>query len=278
MRLYLGLIASALFFVCAVTFFYPLIVVGATSLGAPDGTLTAANYIEVVGSHYYLRALVETSMFCVATSAVAVAWALPLAWRMGRDLRGARLLRGISQLNSAFAGILYGMLMIALMGNAGALTIIEARIFGTEHSAGLVYTTFGLALTYLSFQIPRAALIIAEAVAKLDPSLLKAARTLGARGLDVALLVSLPLIRPAIIDAFAFSFVLSMGSFGPALLIARSVTIYPAVVYREFTGFLNFGVAAAMALLLALIVIVANLAARALAGKTGRTLPEPRVI
>lgn len=275
MRLYLGLIASALFFVCAVTFFYPLIVVGATSLGAPDGTLTAANYVKVLSSRYYLRALVETSIFCVATSAMAVAWALPLAWRMGRDLRGARLLRGISQLNFAFAGTLYGMLMIVLMGNAGVLTIIEVGLFGTERSAGLAYTTFGLALTYLSFQIPRAALIIAEAVAKLDADLLKAARTLGARGPDLALLVTVPLIRPAIIDAFAFSFVLSMGSFGPALLIARTVTIYPAVIYREFIGFLNFGVAAAMALLLALIVIFANLAARALAGQTARALPKP---
>jgi|GEM_PF-2964498 putative spermidine/putrescine transport system permease protein len=279
MRTYI-LIMSLLIGVFAVmSLLYPLFIVAIQSVKGDGDVLTFAVYQKVLSGKYYMRALRETLIFCVATSALATLWALPLAWRMGRNLKGAALLRSVSQINFAFAGILYGMLIIALMGNAGALVIAERAVFGTEMTSGLAYTTFGLAITYLSFQIPRSALILSEAIAKLDGNLISAARTLGGRGPDTALLVVLPLIRPAILEAASFSFILAMGSFGPALLIARTVTIFPAVAYREFTGFLNFSVAAAMAMVLATLVLGVNFAMRRLADKHIAALrigPDPR--
>ncbi|TDN97592.1 ABC transporter permease [Halomonas ventosae] len=243
-------------------FFYPLVVLTGNSLTGQDGGFGFDAYAQVLSSSYFMASLRDTLIFCAVTSVVATAWALPLAWRIGRGLPGAGALRISSQINFAFAGIVYGMLVIALMGNAGALVLIERALFGTSTTAGLAFTLAGLAITYLSFQIPRSALILAEAIEKLDPALVPAARTLGAQGSQAAFLVTLPLLRPVIVEAASFSFILAMGSFGPALLLARSIPIYPAVIYREFTGFLNFSTAAAMAVILALIVLGLTTAVR----------------
>ncbi len=255
MRIIFGATGAVLATLFLAALAYPLVIVAGQSTLMPGNEIGFTTYSKVIGSSYYVSALKETALLCLGTSLLATVWALPLAWRMGRGKAGAVTLRAVSQINFAFAGILYGMLMIILMGNVGVLAIAEAKLLGTENSRGLAFTSFGLALTYLSFQIPRAALILATAVEKIDPTLLAAARTLGARGPAVAWFVIIPLLRPALIEAAGFAFILAMGSFGPALLIARTITIYPAVIYREFTGFLNFEVASAMALLLAGLVL-----------------------
>lgn len=250
MRAFMIVTTIALLGIFALGLAYPLATVILVSLTGEGGAPTLDVYRRVFASGYFMQALAETVMFCLVTSFIATAWALPLAWRIGRNGAGAHFLQTLSQINFAFAGIIYGMLMIVLMGNVGVLALLEAWLLGTEATRGLAFTAFGLGVAYLSFQIPRSALILAEAIAKMDPGLLAAARTLGGRGPAVTFLVVLPILRPALIEAAVFSFLLAMASFGPALLIARSVTIFPAVIYREFTGFLNFGNAAAMAILL----------------------------
>lgn len=271
MRAFRLLILTGLCAILAAGLAYPLLSVLRVSLTDAGTIPTLAVYLRVFANGYFMRALFETVLFCLATSILATFWAVPLAWRIGRGGKGGALLQTLSQINFAFAGIIYGMLMIVLMGNAGALALLEAWLLGTEATRGLAFTAFGLGVTYLSFQIPRSALILSEAVAKMDPGLLSAARTLGGRGPDVAFLVVLPILRPALIEAAVFSFLLAMASFGPALLIARTLTIFPAVIYREFTGFLNFGNAAAMAVLLLCVALGLSAVLRLAFGAVPRT-------
>ncbi|MGX0904727.1 ABC-type sulfate transport system permease component [Roseovarius sp. MBR-79] len=271
MRWFILAVSLALLGVLGFGLVWPLVTVARVSIIGAAGEITFETYGKVFGNAYFMRALVETVLFCLATSALASFWALPLAWRIGRGQSGARTLRALSQINFAFAGIIYGMLMIVLMGNAGVLALLEAWLLGSEATRGLAFTAFGLAVCYLSFQIPRSALILAEAVAKIDPGLLDAARTLGGRGPAQAWLVVLPLLRPALVEATVFSFLLAMASFGPALLIARSITIFPALIYREFTGFLNFPNAAVMAVLMLVVALVLSALMRLAFGRPSWT-------
>jgi putative spermidine/putrescine transport system permease protein len=69
-------------------------------------------------------------------------------------------------------------------------------------------------------------------------------------------MVILPTLRPALSAAFVLTFLMSVGSFGIALLVAKEIAIYPVIIFKEFTGFANFGIASAMAITLCLLVIL----------------------
>jgi len=175
MRAFKIAISVVLLGILALGLAYPLLSVFRVSLTGETGAPALSVYMRVFANGYFMRALTETVLFCFVTSVIATFWAVPVAWRIGRGRHGAHLLQALSQINFAFAGIIYGMLMIVLMGNVGALALAEAWLLGTEVTRGLAFTAFGLGITYLSFQIPRSALILAEAVAKMDPGLLAGA-------------------------------------------------------------------------------------------------------
>jgi ABC-type Fe3+ transport system permease subunit len=216
-------------------------------LGAP----TLANYKDMLGAGYFRNALLQTLAFCLFTSVGAALLGLPAAWRIGRSGPGAVLLRGFCQANYAFGGVVYGMLAVALIGNVGLVPIAEYQFLGTEMTRGFVYTTAGLVVAYAGFQIPRCALLLAQAVEKLDPDLLSASRTLGARPAQTAMFVTVPLLGGAIVNATVSTFLISIASFGVALLVTRSFPIFGMLVFKEFVGFANFGTACAMAVSLA---------------------------
>lgn len=217
---------------------------------------TLANYRIVLAGSYYVSSLAATLAFCAITSLIAVGIALPAAWRIGTGGVGSTALRIFCQMNYAFGSIVYGMLILVLFGNAGLIPVAEGILFSSEYSRGFAYTISGLALGYLGFQIPRSALVIAQAIENMDPNLIRAARTLGADRLQIAVMVILPTLRPALSAAFVLTFLMSVGSFGIALLVAKEIAIYPVIIFKEFTGFANFGIASAMAITLCLLVIL----------------------
>jgi putative spermidine/putrescine transport system permease protein len=256
----MGLAAFLLFMMAAVG--VPAAEVLHVSLLDETGAFTLEHYREVLGDGYFRAALVQTVLFCALTSLAAAMLALPAAWRIGRAGRGATWLRVFCQANYAFGGIVYGMLMVALIGNVGLVPLAEAALFGSDLSRGFVYTVPGLAIAYFGFQIPRSALLLAQAIEKLDPDLLRAARTLGARPAQTALLVLLPLLRGAIANTALSTFLISIASFGVALLVSRALPIYTVLIYKEFIGFSNFGTATAMAVVLSLSTLAVVAAAR----------------
>lgn len=234
------------------------------SLRTGDSGWTLANYADVLHSSYMLQALAGTVAFCTVTAAAATLMSLPAAWWMARQRRGARFLRMMCQVNFAFSGVVYGMLIVTLLGNAGVLALLEQAVFGTSLTRGYVYSLGGLAVGYLGFQIPRAALIVAQSIEKLDPAALSAAKVLGASPAQVACLVVLPQLYRPMGTAFFAILMMSMASFGTALLIARSIEIFPVLIFREFTAFGDVNRAAAMGVLLAGATLALDMAARRL--------------
>ncbi|MGZ5902123.1 MAG: ABC transporter permease subunit [Reyranella sp.] len=258
----------ALLIFMAVAVLVPAAEVLRVSLLDASGDFTLDHYQQVLGDPYLVSSLLATLAFCAGTSIAATLLALPAAWRIGRGGRGARYLRAFCQANYAFGGIAYGMLVVALIGNVGLVPLAEGALFGTEATRGIAYTIPGLVIAYFGFQIPRAALLLAQAVEKLDPRLLDAAHTLGARPFQTTWMVVLPLLRGALMSTALSTFLISLGSFGVALLVSRKLTIYAVVIYKEFLGYSEFGTATAMAVILSASALLAALAARRLNGRS----------
>src|SRR5690606_3009986 len=90
----------------------------------------------------------------------------------------------------------------------------------------------------------------------LDVRLREAAQLLGARPIQVLRAVDLPLLAPALLVGAVFSFTVSLGDFGAALLLARpDYPTVPVVIGRLLgqPGAENYGQALALSTILMLI-------------------------
>jgi len=211
----------------------------------------------VLSAGRYRTALLNSLALSAAAAAVAVVLALPPAWVLARHrFRGRALLRAAISLPLTFSGVLVGFLMIAMLGRAGAVPRLAGLLAGRELLAGAAYTSAGLFLAYLYFEVPRAVTTLEAALRRLPAELDAAARTLGAGRLDRLLRVWLPLAAPALRATLAITF--SMGSFGVALVLARRFTVAPLEVYTELVSFLDDAVAGALCLVLASLTLVAD--------------------
>ena len=115
--------------------------------------------------------------------------------------------------------------------------------------------SFGAVLTGMVYQaFPYTVLVLYPSVARLDPSLVEAARTLGASPLLAFFNLVVPVLRNALLATFIMVFVFALGSYLLPQLLGRpqhwtlSVLITDQAIYQS-----NMPFAAAMAIFLVLV-------------------------
>ncbi|MHA7683159.1 ABC transporter permease [Cupriavidus sp. PET2-C1] len=213
------------------------------------GEKGASVYWTVISSERYLHSLMVT----VLLSATVTLATLIIAGITGTFLErnavpGKALLVAMLTFPLAFPGVVIGFMVIMLGGRNGLLAIVSDWLVGDRWT--FAYGLAGLFVGYLYFSIPRVILTVMAAVAKLDASLEEAARSLGAGRWRVVRDVMLPALMPAMISSGAICFATSMGAFGTAFTLATQLDVLPLTIYNEFTNYANFGMAAALSLLL----------------------------
>ncbi|MDO9023769.1 ABC transporter permease [Zwartia sp.] len=101
----------------------------------------------------------------------------------------------------------------------------------------LVGTLGGLVLAHICLTIPWTVRLVSASMHGLDPSIEEAARNLGANGRIAFLRVTLPMLRPAIVAAALFSFIVSFENLEVSLsLVGPGKTTLPIAIlqYLEF--------------------------------------------
>jgi putative spermidine/putrescine transport system permease protein len=96
-----------------------------------------------------------------------------------------------------------------------------------------VYGTFaGLVLTHCIITLPFAYRPISASLKKLDPALEEAAMSLGSRPWNTFVRVVLPLMRPGLVTALLFSFIISFDEVTITMfLVGPEVTTLPVSIY-----------------------------------------------
>lgn len=129
---------------------------------------------------------------------------------------------------------------------------------------------------------PFAYQLIADVLARSNPSLEQAARNLGAGPLHVFRTVTLPLSRPGLASAILITAIYILEDFGNPALIGGQYTVLPTQAYSLISGFGDFVGAAAVStilLVLALVLYVVHLrleGQRSYVTITARTTSMPR--
>lgn len=202
----LGVLLGAVYVFLAV----PIVIVvvlsfnAAKSLSFPPEGLSLRWYVAFFGSQPFMEAFVLSLWLAVAATLAAAAIATPAALYYVRH--GGRW-------REAFRIYVLAPLLLPEI-----LTAIALLFFYYEIGLG-TKTVLGLFLGHVVVCLPFVFLQVTAALYNLSPALEEAARSLGARPLVAFRRVTLPLIKPGVINGALFAFIISFDNVSISLLL-----------------------------------------------------------
>jgi len=140
---------------------------------------------------------------------------------------------------SNFAGLPLAFAFLATLGRTGLVTALLIRYFDFNiYSTGFNLLSFwGLAITYLYFQIPLMVLILAPALDGLKREWREASAILGASGLQYWRYVALPVLWPSLLGTTLLLFANAFGAIATAYgLTGSSLNIITIELYAQIRG------------------------------------------
>jgi iron(III) transport system permease protein len=249
----LGLLLAVL--VLLPIFFIFLGSVRSASLADPAGHFTLAKLAQVYTTLPYLRMLVSSVTIGATVGAIATVVGVGLAWLVSRtDVPGKGLMEGAIMAPlflSPFVGAIAWLILAS--PRAGLLNVFSTALFGADAPTVNVASLGGILFVMTLYYIPYAYLTVSASLRSIDPSMEEASYLNGAGVLRTALKVTFPVVRPAMISAFFFIFVLTVGTFAiPAVLGRSSRVPFLAVdIYQATANYpIDYGKSAAIGTML----------------------------
>jgi len=158
----------------------------------------------------------------VASIAVVIAGACGIgiaALLAGRKLPGGELLDGIITAPMVLPPTVLGYYVLVLCGRQSTI----GRAFESLTGAPIVFSVTGAILAATIGALPLVVLSARAALEGVDPTLVRAARTLGATPLRAFVTVELPIALPAIAAGLVLGFARALGDFGVTLMVAGDI-------------------------------------------------------
>jgi molybdate transport system permease protein len=148
---------------------------------------------------------------------LGVALATLLAWR---PFPGRELLDALCTAPLVLPPTVLGYYVLVTLGNESALGRLFAWITGGEH---IVFTVTGCVVAATIGGLPLVVKSARAALEGVDPTLVKAARTLGAGPVKAFFTVHLPLAARGVVAGVMLAFAKGLGEFGITLMIAGDI-------------------------------------------------------
>lgn len=164
-----------------------------------------------------------------------------------------------------------GLGLILLFGRAGLFNQFLSWAFGINPTRWL-YGVFGVMLAQLFAFTPISFMIMRGAVSGISPSLEEAAQTLRASRMRTFLSVTLPLLKPALANAFLVTFIESITDFGNPIVVGGQFSVLSTEIYFAIVGAqFDQGTAAGLSLVLTLFALTAYFLQRHMLGNRNFT-------
>jgi putative spermidine/putrescine transport system permease protein len=192
---------------------------------------------------------------CVALICVVVGF--PFTYELARAKRWVQVIWLVALLSVlSLSEVIIGFAWSTLLSRTAGISNLLVWLGMMDKPVALT-PNFGAVLTGMVYQaFPYTVLVLYPAMARLDPTLMEAARTLGSHPLKAFLTVVVPALRNTIVATFIMVFVFALGSYLLPQLLGRpqhwtlSVLITDQAVYQS-----NMPFAAAMAVFLVLVTL-----------------------
>jgi iron(III) transport system permease protein len=201
------------------------------------GVYTLEPYRELFGDRAFWEAWVNTLQFAALTTVMAVALGAAVAILCARtDLPARRSFNKLVLLPLLLPSL--GMVLgwIAVWGEGGYIT----SFFNQRLHIGVpaIDTIFGMALVEATRLMPIAFLTCQAALVRADSSLEDAARSAGATPLRVLRSITVPMLRPALLNSATLIFTLSIAVLGIPLLLGvpNNIQFVSSFLYTLWTS------------------------------------------
>jgi len=238
----------------AVLFAYPMLDMFLRSLSGPAGP-SLVHYRWILMHPIYLRIFWITFEIAATTTVLTLMLGYPLAYALSTARGAAAAILMVCILIPFFTDILvrtYAWMVI--LGPDGLLNQ-TLRALGVA-PVTLLYNRYGVLIGMSYALLPYMVLTLYSVMRGIDPSLLRAARSLGAGDWQVFRRVYLPLSLPGLAGGSLLVFILALGYFiTPRLLGGMHDQMIAMVIEQQVELALNFNLASALAIILLIVTI-----------------------
>ena len=234
------------------------------TLGTDEAEFSTENYLALFGDEFVLEVLENTFVFAVATTAVALAVGLPIAWITERTtIRPKALIYAMMTTGLLVPPIFIGMGWTFIAHERiGVFNKALMAIFGLNKGPINIETPVGMGLIEGLTLAPLAFVLSVQVFRTMNPALEEAALTSGLSFRRTLRKITLPLARPAILAALIYIFVIGLATFDiPAVIgLSSNIYVFSTYVFTEAfppDGLPEYGIPAALGT--AMIVVAALL-------------------
>ncbi|WP_193747893.1 ABC transporter permease [Bordetella trematum] len=210
-------------------------------------------YIEFFepGNPYRLI-MIDTFMLSIGVALLTVAMAYPVAYYLTRTQGLAQKLLLIGILTPLWVSVLirtYGWIVV--LGRGGLVNTLLMALNVTDQPVQLLYTRFAVYVAMIQVLLPIAVLMLYGAMASINDTFVKAARSLGASAFNAFRYVFFPMTANAVIASGILIFVLSLGFFiTPALVGGPSDVLISNVIQTQVNETMDWELAATLGVIL----------------------------
>lgn len=269
------LLLPAIVFVVGL-FIYPFLYGLGLSFQPAKGGSPFADYQRFFTDTFQRDTIWKTLRLAIPAALFNVLASVPIAYRMRGRFRGKRLVTTLLVIPITLGTVLTAQGLLNFLGPAGWLNR-SLTSAGLDEPLRLINNYWGVFFSLVITGFPFAFLLILSYLSGIDPSLERAAATLGADWRARFRRITLPLLAPGLATTFCLAFVLAFSVFPSAIIVGNptgetrviSIAAYQAA-YEQY----DYPFASAIAMImgaveLAVIALVFLWRSRFYVGSTG---------
>lgn len=215
---------------------------------------TLKNYIRFFSRSLYYQAALRSIGLAALVSVCTLALGYPLAYFIAKTNHPGRntfyMILVLSAMQLDMVIRLFGLMV--LMGDNGLINgVLRSVGLVKDRPLPLMYNFFGVVVGLVQFTLPFMVLSLIGIIRGIHPSLVEAARSLGATRWTTFWRITFPLSMPGILAGTLLVFAISISSYVvPALMGGWKVLVMPIHIYQQIAemGKWQFGATIAVVL------------------------------
>lgn len=199
---------------------------------------TLEHFTSIFTSEYYMMSIRNSLMIAVFSSLIGLAVAVLGAYAIHHATpKVKRFFINLINMTANFQGIQLAFAFIILLGNSGVLVLIGQQM-GVDFLADFdVYSSTGILLTFIYFQIPLAILLMYPSFDAIHQEYKEAAMLLNASKLSFWIRIGIPIVLPSIFGTFSVLFSNALAAYAtPYALMGNNYALLPIRISAMFTG------------------------------------------
>jgi putative spermidine/putrescine transport system permease protein len=242
-----------------VLFVYPFLYGLRLSFQPQSGGGAFANYRSFFADSYTRDTIWTTLKLAVPAAVLNVAISVPIAFQMLRDFRGKRLMITLLVVPIALGTVLTAEGLLEFFGQTRWFNRTLQALHLTSGPVQLVHNYWGVFASLIITGFPFAFLLTTSFLSGIDPSLGRAASTLGAGWWQRFRHITLPLLSPGLAITFCLSFVLAFSVFPSAQLVgdpSGSTRVISIAAYHAALEQYDYSMGSTIAVIMAVIMLI----------------------